>query len=162
MSVFVYRTSLEEGDLAFIDSTQHFLADIPAYYRGLSLLRTHRAPSPQSAEAATTAAAAAAAAAAGAATTVQFEVSADCVVFVAIPRETKKTPAASHHLGYQPLVFASIDNTISVYTAASRDVSSTQHHEVYRQLVVSPTHTGFIFFLFFSSLLLAPPSFHSG
>ncbi|KAL8274851.1 hypothetical protein Esti_001203 [Eimeria stiedai] len=46
--------------LAFTDSPWHFLADIPAYYRGLRLLRSQRNPRT---------------------TTVHFEVSADCVLF---------------------------------------------------------------------------------
>ena len=95
------RSLLEEGALAFIDSPSHFIADVPAYYRGLRLLRTTKSPTQ---------------------TTVHFEISADCALFVALPRGSHP-PAASQHFVFQPMKFASVDHTISVYTAVSREVS---------------------------------------
>lgn len=96
----VVRSTVEDGELAFMDSSSHFLADVPAYYRGLRLLRTRRIPKY---------------------TTVHFEVSAECAVFVGVPTGANP-PTASVQLVFQPIKFASVENAISIYTAASREV----------------------------------------
>ncbi|XP_026193447.1 uncharacterized protein LOC34622979 [Cyclospora cayetanensis] len=96
-------STLDDGQLAFIDSGSHFIADVPAYYRGLRLLRTQKHPKN---------------------TTVHFEVSAECVVFVGVPRGAVP-PSASQQLVFQPVKFAAVDNAISIYFASSRDVRRT-------------------------------------
>lgn len=85
-----------------MDSTTEFIADVPSHYRGLRLLRTLKSPKVP---------------------TAHFEVSAESALFVAVPRGGKP-PTASNQLNFQPIKFASIDNGVSVYTAASQEVSS--------------------------------------
>ncbi|KAL8447071.1 hypothetical protein Emed_004659 [Eimeria media] len=108
-------STLEDGQLAFTDSPSHFLADIPAYYRGLRLLRSQRNPKT---------------------TTVHFEVSADCVLFVGVPRGSR-APSASPLLVFQPIKFKSVENGISVYIVASREETDTSFFAFFEPVRVS-------------------------
>ncbi|ESS33462.1 PA14 domain-containing protein [Toxoplasma gondii VEG] len=95
---------LENGVLAFTDSTEYLVADIPSKYEGSQMIRTRTNPSKSA---------------------LQLEVSADAYIYVAVPHGgVRPVQHSAEH--FQPLRFEDTGDSLSIYLVERDAVKASQ------------------------------------